>query len=190
MIKPVFVAALAAVLFSTTVSAQAPPDTADWTQYKSPYAGEENDIANPNRTSDEVMAWGTKTVAEALTFGLSDFNARIKDLKRYFVQTGWADYAAYLKDSKLLDVARSGKYMVASASNGAPMILNKGPQNGAFHWEISVPVITSINQPSQSGEVQTVSSSRTYVKMLITRVAEGGMDGMAIESWRVEEAQK
>ncbi len=162
----------------------------DWMQYKSPYVGEENDIANAHRTSDEIMAWGSKIAADALSYDLSNFTSHADTLKTSFVQSGWGDYVTYLKDMKLLDVARSGKYMIATASNGDPMILNSGNMNGAWHWEISVPIITSINQPDKEGSPQTVSTSKTRIKILLTRVAEGGTDGIAVESWKLDAEHK
>jgi len=166
----------------------AEPPGADkaWMSYKNPYAGEQNDIGNAHRTNDEITAWAARAVADTLSFGAGEFDDRVKGFKDYFIQDGWAGYVAYLTDSKLLGVARSGKYAVATASDGDPMILNSGRIGAAYHWQVEVPVITSVTQPDGSGETRTVSTTRSKVQVLLARTAQGGgADGIVIESWKV-----
>ena len=43
--------------------------------------------------------------------------------------------------------------------------------------------MTSMRQPDQQGDEQTVSSGKTKVTVSLTRTAEGGTDGIAIDGW-------
>jgi hypothetical protein len=162
-------------------------ETPDWGQYKDPYAGEVANLANANRTGEEITAWGSKAVAEALSFTPNDFEKQIRESQKYFMQTGWADYAEYLKNTQLLGIAQSGKYAIAAIPNGEPMITDSGAQNGAWHWTLNVPVIISVSTPDPSGALQTVSTRKTRLTLVLSRVAEGGDDGIAVAGWKAVE---
>lgn len=160
---------------------------ADWMNFDNPY-GEKDSLAKANHTSDEVMAWSARAVSDTLTFKDNGFNAQVKAAQKFFNQAGWAEYAAYLTDSKLLEAGRSGKYVITTISDGAPMILNSGAVNGAWHWTMSVPVITSVSQGGVPAfEAKTLSTRKARIRLEITRVAEGGDDGLAVESWKLLE---
>ena len=158
--------------------------TPDWMKYNSPYAADKDSIAKANHTSDEIMAWSGRAVSDVLTFKDKDFMGQIKRAQTFFNQAGWGEYAAYLKDSKLLEAGQSGKYVIATITDGPPMILDSGPLNGAWHWIISVPVITSVAQGGvPAADAQVLSSRKARIKLTITRVLEGGDDGLAVEGW-------
>ena len=159
---------------------------ADWMKYKNPYAGEQTDITNPHRTGDEISAWGSMVVAEAMSFRVGLFEQHIQDIKKLFVREGWQGYTAYLQSTKLLDVIRSGKYAVYTAAEGEPLVLQSGRVDGAWQWQLDVSIITTIAQPDANGEEQAVSSNRAKIRILLTRVAEGaGPDGIAVKQWSV-----
>lgn len=161
-------------------------DQPGWMQYKSPYAAEENDIANANRTSDEIMAWGDRVVADTLSFTPDNYKEQLKASQKFFVQTGWQDCVAYLKEAKLLESVQGG-YAVATIADGPPILVNSGAQDGAWHWELSVPIITSLSAKDPQGEQQTLSNKKGRLRLLLKRVAEGGDDGLAVVSWRAEQ---
>ena len=144
--------AAALLLLAAPAFAQAPPDAAtppaaatpdggggDWMNYKNPYAAETGDLSNPHRTNEEIIAWASKAVANSLSFKMGSFKDDIANARKYFVQAGWKVYAAYLKDLKVLDVAKSGKYSIATFADGDPMITGSSVQNGAWHWQVDIP---------------------------------------------------
>jgi hypothetical protein len=177
------------LLFPVSSFAQQEPQP-DWMQYKNPYAGEQTDITKAHRSNAEILAWSSKAVAEALSFPAGTFDARVKGLQPYFVKAGWISYADYLRRMNLLDVARGGKYAIVTAADGDPMLANDGAMSGAWHWEVSVPVIISITQADASGAARTVSSSKSRIDILASRVPADGVDGIAIESWTAADGQK
>src|SRR5690606_22565701 len=139
--KPFLIAAAAALVLCAP-AARAQDVQTDWMKYN-PYVGEQNDISNPHRTADGITSWAADAVANALTFQPGQFREQIARVKAYFGRAGWQGYTDYLKESKIYDVARAGQYTVATAANGEPMITRKGARDGAYQWEVEVPVITS-----------------------------------------------
>ena len=62
------------------------------------------------------------------------------------------------------------------------MITRKGAHDGAYRWEVEVPVITSVQQPGTS---KIGSSSNARVSVTLSRVAgDGGDDGIVIVGWK------
>jgi hypothetical protein len=178
-----------------TQNVLAPPDPPatggpkpDWMQYQSPYAGTENDVSAANHTSEEILSWGSRAVADALTFQPQDFTGQIKGMQKYFIQSGWGDFAGYLKESQLLGVAQSGKYTINTIANGVPMIVDSGATGGVWQWTVTVPVMISVSAADAQGVLQPVSNRKARVRMIISRVPPGGGgdDGVAITGWKAE----
>lgn len=170
-----------------TVSTRA-ETTPDWMQYKNPYANEEDNLANPHRTSGEIASWGTAAVAGVLSFQRGAFESEVRDMKKYFLAEGWKGYVTYLQETKLLGVARSGIHTVSTASDGEPMIVSNGVSGDTYQWMIEVPIITSVSRLDPQGNEQTVSSGRGWVEIVLARVPKNdGVDGLAIQSWKKKE---
>lgn len=186
---------LAALLFSAAparaqeAAPASPPPPAtqakpDWMAYQNPYAAVQKDLTAANRTNEEVISWASRAAAEVLTFPAASLQDRVKTLRPYFDQDGWAAYAAHLKATEIFAAAQDPSYAVATAADGDPMLANSGVQSDAWHWEVRVPVMTTISQKAaDGGEARAVSTFRTRLTLLIRRVAEGGIDGLAIDGW-------
>jgi hypothetical protein len=161
-----------------------------WLQYKNPYSGEENDISNPHRTTDEVTAWAQETSADVLSFGPRDYKEKLGGFKKYFVPAGWQLYAAYIKDTKLLDMVTAQGYSVGAIVSNSPDIVNHGPAGGVYHWIVRVPLTLSFFVSDAEGNARTAASGKYILYMDIARVATGGDSGVAVHNWRMDEVPK
>ena len=159
-----------------------------WMEYKNPYVSQHADISNPHRTTEEILVWSQKIVSSALNFEPDDFNARVTDLKKIFVGEGWNEYAGYLRESRLADMVRVDRLHVATIVNGDPMVVNKGPAGGNYHWVVSAPLlVTFMRQDLNTGEKSPVSGGNYRLTMQIGRTTpDAGDEGTVVESWRIE----
>lgn len=186
--------------FSPAQETPAPPVAAPvpaaplpaWLNYKSPYEGEENKIANPHRTPDEMVIWAQQAAAETLSFKSSDFKEKMTEFKKYFAESGWLAYITYLKDSKLADMVNEDGYSIGTIVNTVPEIVSHGNMDGAYHWIIRMPITLSFfNTDAASGKTRTGGSGKYMLYMDVMRVAEGGGEnGIAINNWRVDDIKK
>lgn len=167
----------------------APPAGSDWKSYN-PYAGEESDLQNPNRTQDEIIAWSQQRATEVLSFAPANLDTKMTGVQKDFTPAGWNEYSSYLKDSKLTDMVRSQNYTVTTIVNGDTMILNSGAMAGNYHWLVELPLmVTFLHSSGVDGEApQAVAGGNFKLILQLGRVAgaQGGVDGMAIESWKME----
>ncbi len=169
-----------------------PGQLPSWMEYKPAYTGEENDITNPHRTTEEITTWTQQAAADVLTFSSDDYKGKITGFKRYFVTQGWEQYVAYLKDTKAIDKVSVDGYSIGAIVDEAPQIINQGSSNGAYHWILRMPItISFFKKDPASGETKTGPSGKFYLFMDVLRVAQGGGDdGIAITNWRVMDVPK
>lgn len=161
-----------------------------WLEYKPSYTGEENDIANPHRTTDEMTTWGQQAAADVLTFTQGDYARRMAGFKKYFLQQGWVLYTAYLRDTKVLDMINNG-YSIGTIVTEVPVVVKSGATGGAYHWIMRMPItISFFKKDPASGDAKTGPSGKFYLFMDVMRVSEGGGDGIAIANWRVMDVPK
>jgi hypothetical protein len=160
--------------------------------WKPSYAGEQNDIANPHRSTAEITAWAQQAATDVLSFGREDRAAKMEGFKKYFVSQSWQLYASYLRDSKILDMVDQNGYSVGTIVSRAPEIRDRGSSNGAYHWIVGMPITISFyKKDPASGALKPGPARGFYLFLDISRVAEGGGDdGIAIINWRVMDAQK
>lgn len=166
--------------------AQAP--LPDWLQYKNPYVATENDIANPNRTANEIVDWAEQRISESLSFTPETLNAQTSKIRGNFTDEGWRQYVTYLRSSQMLNMVQDQHFSVTTIVNGGAIILNSGTVAGAYHWLVEAPIIIGFTSKDDKGQPVTVAGGTFKIDMQLGRVAEGGNDGMKIESWAIESA--
>ncbi|MEZ0261142.1 MAG: DotI/IcmL family type IV secretion protein [Alphaproteobacteria bacterium] len=171
---------------SSTPAAPAAPGAIDWLKYKDPYVGEQNDIKNSNRTLDEITVWAQSRATELMSFTPEDFSKKLSDIKKTFVPAGWNEYATYLQTSKMVEMVRDRQYTVTTIVNGDSLILDSRSVAGAFHWIVQMPLMVTFLHPDSNNEMAAVAGGEFRLTMSIGRVQAGGIEGMAVESWKIE----
>lgn len=170
----------------------APVPNNDWMTYKNPYVGEQNDLSNPNRTDAEISAWTQKAIASALSFGPADVNAKITDAKKMFVERGWAEYAAYVKQAQLLERVRQQNMTLSTILNGEAVVIAKEAVAGSYHWLVRAPVLMTFMRPNATavGGQEPAGTGKFTLTLQIGRADKKlGDDGIVIESWKIEAVQ-
>lgn len=158
----------------------------EWLEYKNPYAGEQNNLANPHRTSEEITVWAQNAAAEVTAFMPEEFTPKLTEIKKMFTPQGWVEYATWMRDSQVADMVRTQNYSVSTIINGNVRIVNTGSVAGAYHWLIEMPVIVTFLHPDASGEQQPLNGGRFRLVIQLGRIAaEPDEDGLIIEGWKV-----
>jgi hypothetical protein len=171
----------------TTAAPPAGGGAGDWSNYN-PYSGEENDLNNPNRTQDEIIAWSQQRATEVLSFAPDNIDTKMTANKKAFTTQGLGEYQKYLADSKLADMVHQQGYSVTTILNGDAMILNSGAMAGNYHWLVELPLMVTFLHTGQDNSQEPVAGGNFKLILQLGRVAtnQGGVDGMAIESWKME----
>lgn len=163
-----------------------PQTDSSWMEYYDPYSAAQNDISTPHRSSDEIVTWAVSSLTNAMTFTPQNFSAHLADIKQYFTQQGWYEYAAYMKESRMVEMIRDQNYSVTTIINGDAAVINSATSGGSYHWLVSAPIIVSFSYPDAEGNPAPVPGGSFRATLQIGRMSEGGgEDGIAIESWKV-----
>ena len=160
------------------------PKLPSWLEYKTPYAGEENNIANPHRTRDEITSWAQQVAADSLSFSKVNYKIKLKSFKKYFVKKGWQLYAAYLKETKLINMVVDDGYTVGTIVNELPEITNKGTFGSVYHWVVKMPITISFFNSNTQKNSEPYASGKYFLSLDIGRVANGNI---AVMGWNVED---
>lgn len=178
-------------LTAPAAAAAAPAPSNDWMTYRNPYAGEQNNLTNPNRTPAEIQAWTQKAIASALSFGPDDFTQKLTDAKKLFVTKGWTEYAEYVKQAQLMERVRNQGMTLSTILNGDAAIVASEAVAGAYRWLLRAPVMmTFMKKDAATGQLKPVGTGRFTLTLQIGRVPkEQGDEGIAIESWKIESAE-
>jgi hypothetical protein len=152
--------------------------------------GEENDIANPHRTSDEMSIWAQETVADIMSFASGDYNGKLAQYRRYFTPEGWELYSNYLRDAKLLNIVSEQGYSIGTIVDSVPEIVNQGTSGGVYHWILKMPITISFFNADNVGNIKTGASGKYILYIDVMRIPETNSgENIAINNWRVDDAR-
>ena len=163
-----------------TQPATVKPKPPSWLEYKNPYVGEGNNIARAHRTTAEIANWAQQAAADSLSFRKANYKRKLKSFKRYFVQEGWKFYAAYLKETKLINMIVDDGYTVSTIVNELPEIINHGASENIYHWIIKMPVTISFFEGDTYKNPKIVASGKYLLYLDIGRVTK---EDIAIMNW-------
>lgn len=192
----VFAGVAAALLLSMSQATAQQADNS-WMDYKNPYVNEQGNLANPNRTTDEIMALGRELSTDALTFKPEDMDKpeagqqnKLEKIRARFSNAAWAEYMQYMRDSRFLDMVFRNRYNASTIADGDIIIINSGTIAGSYRWVVQIPLLVTFHQISRVGEVMPVTSGRFILTLQIGRVKpDEGLDGMVVDSWKMSQDQ-
>jgi hypothetical protein len=156
--------------------------------FQNPYSGEENDLGNPNRTSEEITSWAQQRAAEVMSFTAENLNDKARSQLKDFNEQGLAEYKKYMTDSRLLEMVRSQQYTVTTIANGDALVLNSGSIGGAYHWIVELPIMVTFHHMDvATNEAKPVAGGEFKLVVDVGRVLpKDGVDGLQIMSWKME----
>lgn len=100
----------------------------------------------PHRSTPIITQWVITEISNVMSFDKPDVREELAEEKAFFDAGGHAEYMAFLRDAKIADVLKSGKYMVRSYVQDSPVLLNEGAVEGRYRWLYEVPVQVSYLQ--------------------------------------------
>lgn len=167
----------------------------DWMKYQDSYTGEQNNLANPNRTNEEILAWVQEVATEALTFEPSNVDTKLRNQKAAFVPQGWQQYSQYLADTKLADLVRTQNYAVTTIVDGDPSVVNAAAAGGNYHWLVEAPLLMTFTKfDPVTGNSKPAGGGKFKLTMQLGRMSErpdaagtaAGKEGLGVESWKIQ----
>lgn len=145
-----------------------------------------HDISVPHRDEKHVAEWLQRAISEVLTIEAATYEDHLKYLATGMDSYALEDFKKFMESSKILEYLQGGRYRLGCVVESRPALLNEGPVESRYRWLYDVPVtITFLPGTMKSYEEANPVSQHIIVQVQAGRVAQGGADGVMIESWTV-----
>ena len=144
------------------------------------------DLSVARKDKKSVGEWVQHALSEVLAVDAATYEKHLKYLATGMDDYALDDYKKFMQDTKILQTLRDGQYKLQCIVESDPVLLNDGPAEGRYRWLYDVPVtITFLPKEMRSyqDQGQNPVSQRIIVRLQVGQVAQGGAEGVMIESW-------
>ncbi len=148
----------------------------------------------PHRHEAAVNDWVTEAVTEIMTFKISEYQKHYQDMAALMDANGLAEWQKFLVDTNILAIMQSKKYELRSFVSDVPRMVTTGVVSDRIRWVYDVPVSLTF-LPEGRADYDELDKSEYQFEELsfriqIGRVAQGGRDGIAVETWEALKRKK
>ena len=135
-------------------------------------------LSAPVLSVNALTEWATRAATASYTFDFVNFRKSLQEASQFFTGTGWNSFENALVSSNNLKLVISKKLVTTAVAQGAPVILKRGVLNGAYSWQVQLPMLVTYQSASMNVKQPLL------VTMLIRRVDVGNNPaGIAIEQF-------
>lgn len=153
------------------------------------------DMNLPHLHEGAINKWVMQAVAEALTFAPTDdaaYAAHQEILKEFMSVNGINEYNKFLRRIKAVELMRSNNYELKTFIDGIPQLRTSGVVGNVYRWVYDVPLIMTFlpvgaqdYREMTSNQGDQFLTEKVFIRVQLGRVAEGGREGIVIETWDV-----
>lgn len=141
----------------------------------------------PHRNEGAVSAWVTEAVGKIMTFGIRDYQEHLEVIDRLMSAVAVQEYQDFMQKSNVLALMQNRDLELKTFTTDVPRLATTGVVQGRYRWVYDIPVNMTF-LPVGATSYETLSpdqflSETLTIRIQIGRVAEGGDDGIEIETW-------
>lgn len=136
-------------------------------------------LDEPNLTRTAIINMTMNIAAEALTFGFNNAEDRLLQVRRFFTDEAWNDFAAAYLQSGRLDVIKKKQQILTTVATDGAVIIKEGMVHDRYQWVTQVPIIITY-LAGQKTQVNRSILQLTLVRVPTTQHPEG----VAIDNWK------
>lgn len=145
------------------------------------------DLTIPHRNEPMVSAWVTETIGQALTFDVAGYEAHKQKIAEFMGKTALDEFQAFMVTTNILNLMQSRNLELRAFVTDIPQLVTTGVTQGRYRWIYDIPVNLTFLPPGLTtyeglGADQYRSEILTF-RLQLGRVAEGGREGLMIETW-------
>lgn len=133
-------------------------------------------VDKPLYSDSDIQQWALNVAIKSFTYNYQNITPHLQDLSHLFTVKGWNRYLMALKNSGNMEAVASRRLNVSAAYSHLPIIIQKGLLNGAYTWQVSVPLQVKYSS-ARSNMLQPIQ-----VHLVISRTAENP-DGIGVKQY-------
>lgn len=121
-------------------------------------------LSAPVLSLNSLTEWAARAATAAYTFDFVNYRGSLQKSSAYFTDTGWNAFEKALVSSRNLELVLTKKLVSTAVPQGAPVVLKRGILNGAYSWQVQIPLLVSYQSASMNVQQPVL------VTMLVKRV--------------------
>ncbi|MBT4885204.1 MAG: type IVB secretion system apparatus protein IcmL/DotI [Legionellales bacterium] len=121
-------------------------------------------LSAPVMSTSSLTEWATRSATTAYTFDFVNYRKSLQEASGLFTASGWQSFEKALVASNNLKLVLTKKLVTTAVAQGAPVVLKRGVLNGAYSWQVQLPVLVTYQSASMNVKQPML------VTMLIRRV--------------------
>lgn len=132
-----------------------------------------------------LLTWFVDCVTSTNTFDFVNYQKQFQQNSQCFTKHGWEEFNGAVVRAGTLDNLKSQRLVASAVANGAPVITREGIRNGAYSWEVELPLMVTF-QGGQAG--RSLITQRLLVTAVISRVPTyDSKNGVGIDHYVAQE---
>jgi intracellular multiplication protein IcmL len=124
-------------------------------------------MSEPHLDDASLSNWVRDCVTETNTYDFVNYQKQLMVAKGCYTDSGWEQFEAALAKAGTLDTVKKERLVASAVVTGAPVVLQQGMFNGAYAWQMQLPM-TVTYQGGSSG--QGVYNQNVLLKILVVNV--------------------
>lgn len=121
----------------------------------------------PYLSQGALLTWVVDCVTSTNTYDFVNYQKQFQQNSQCFTKKGWDDFAAAVERAGTLENVKAQRLVASAVATGAPIVTREGIKNGAYAWQIELPIIVTF-QGGQAG--RSVATQKLLVNLLVTRL--------------------
>lgn len=140
-------------------------------------------LDQPHRQPTQMAAWASKAISDSLDLDPLHYNAHLAGLNTVLTPYAQEAFKAFMAKDNLLEALKGNNLIMRAFVTEPSRVLNQGAVQGRYRWLLETPVTISF-MPRGVNDYTGIQpkSQRINVRTQVGRVAEGGSDGVMIET--------
>ena len=129
-------------------------------------------LNTPAVSDAEAVAFAAKATMKVYQFDFANYRAQFDEISHLFTKSGWNSFYQSYNANGILQAVLNGHMTVTGMVREAPLIKDKGEQQGVYTWVISVPMDLRF-QTSTDGKTQHLDLEVTVARVPQSDVESG-----------------
>jgi intracellular multiplication protein IcmL len=121
-------------------------------------------LSAPVLSMNALNEWAARAATSAYTFDFVNYRKSLQESSAFFTASGWRSFEQALVNSNNLKLVITQKLVTTAVPTGAPVVLKRGVLNGAYSWQVQMPMLVTYQSASMNVKQPML------VTMLIRRV--------------------
>lgn len=143
----------------------------------------------PHRNEGNVNKWVADTVPDILAFSINNYQDHLKAVSAYMNPNAIKEFNDFMVSSKVLGLMQTHNYEMKGFLTDVPTFRTSGALSGRYRWVYDIPVNLTFlpigTKTYKDLDPSQYMAEEVSFRLQLGRVAQGGKDGIEIETWEV-----